>query len=142
MRFHRNKTSIAVLGLSAVAAAGVTIAAVSPAAAGDGRPTPEDYQEIRAEQRATLLDVLNVSDEILDTARASGESIADLARSQGVEVDDVVDALFENRADRIAEKVADGTLTQEQADQRLERAAQRIANRVEGNYPNGARWRG
>ncbi|NEK56478.1 hypothetical protein GCU56_01130 [Geodermatophilus sabuli] len=60
-----------------------------------------------------------------------GATLASVAEDRGVPVDTLVSALTEAAQERIAQAVAEGRLTQEQADERLADLEARIAERVE-----------
>ncbi len=91
-------------------------------------------------------EVLGMPEEELHTAlEADGATLAQVAVDRGVAVDDLVAALTQAEEERIADAVADGRITQEQADQRLSDLEQRIAERVEATFPDhhgGGRGRG
>lgn len=63
-------------------------------------------------------------------ARAEGTSIADIAEANGASSDEVVDAALKLRKEVLDAKVAEGTITQEQADEAYERMSERIEERV------------
>lgn len=68
----------------------------------------------------------------LRTAMKDGKTLADVAADQGVDKQQVVDALL---ADAIAmqdERVADGTITQEQADRQAQKVNERVTACVNG----------
>ncbi|MCD9622326.1 hypothetical protein [Rhabdothermincola salaria] len=83
-------------------------------------------------------EVLGVSVEDLRTARRDGQSIADLAVANGVDVQVVVDALVAEARSHMADKVDEGDLTQEEADERLAAVTERISAMVNGERPEGA----
>ena len=51
----------------------------------------------------------------------NGKSITDLANERGVDPQAIADALVAQRAEELAQSVAEGRITQEQADQMLQR---------------------
>jgi hypothetical protein len=61
-------------------------------------------------------DALGMSVADLENALEDGKSLADVAGERGVETQAVTDALVQAAQTRIQERVADGSLTQEQAD--------------------------
>ncbi len=77
-------------------------------------------------------EAIGVDEADLRSAVQDGQSIADVAEANGVEVDVVVDAMVEAKADRIAEKVAEGRITQDEADEKLAELEGRITDRVNG----------
>lgn len=84
---------------------------------------------------ATVMSVLDVTLDELKAAREAGTTLAELAEQQGVEVSTLIDALVAEAEEHLAEHVADGDLTQEQADERLAEIEQRITDRVNGVKP-------
>lgn len=68
----------------------------------------------------------------LEAAIEDGQTIAEVAEANGVDVDSVIDALVEAKAERLAGKVDEGRLTQEEADAKLSSATEKITNRVNG----------
>ncbi|MFC2054659.1 hypothetical protein ACFLV7_10275, partial [Chloroflexota bacterium] len=71
--------------------------------------------------QTTLADVLGISVEQLEEAFADGETIHMLVDELGLDITDVKTALQAARADLIQQAVADGSITQEQADRMLDR---------------------
>ena len=69
-------------------------------------------------------------DELREALEADDTSLADVAGEQGVEVDELVDALVAAAQERIAQAVEEGDLTQEQADERLADLEERVTARV------------
>lgn len=82
-----------------------------------------------------VLDTLGITADELRDARQDGTSLAELAEAQGVDVATLIDALVSAAEERIAEHVADGDLTQEEADERLAEVEERITDRVNGEVP-------
>ena len=83
----------------------------------------------------TVMTVLDLTEDELKAAREAGTTLAELAEQQGVEVADLIDALIADAEEHIAEHVAEGDLTQEEADARLAEIEQRITDRVNGVEP-------
>ena len=73
---------------------------------------------------------MGLSPEELRTELQAGKSIADVAAEQGVALTDIENAIIAQVSDKLAEKVANGDLTQEEADARLEEAKSRISERL------------
>ena len=71
---------------------------------------------------ATIADALGITVEELQAAHEEGTTLPDLAESLGVEMEVVEAAIEAARAEAIAQAVADGTITQEEADAMAERA--------------------
>ena len=84
----------------------------------------------RGEQMATGVEVIGVDADALREAFAAGQSVADVAEANGVALDDVVAAVVEQMETHIAEHVAEGKLTQEEADVKLADAADKVAERL------------
>ena len=62
----------------------------------------------------------------------AGATIAEVAEANGVAVDTVIDAMVDAKAERVADKVEAGRLTQEEADEKLADLEDRITDRVNG----------
>lgn len=88
-----------------------------------------------------LTEVLDLTAEEIRTALRDGTTLSALAEQQGVEPQVVVDALVAEATERTAEAVESGRLTQEQADERLERLTERITAMVDEGFqrPEGGR---
>lgn len=79
-----------------------------------------------------LAEALGMTTEDLYAAQMDGQTVAEIAAAQGVELADVVAAVVAPRAERLAQAVADGTLTQEQADTMLAAMTEQMTARFEG----------
>lgn len=77
-----------------------------------------------------VADALGVTADELHTALEGGQSIADVAAAQGVDVQVVIDALVAEAQTRLADAVTDGRITQEEADSKLADLETRITERV------------
>ncbi len=75
---------------------------------------------------------IGIDEADLKSALESGDSIADVAEANGVSADAVIDAMVEAKTERIAEKVSEGRITQEEADEKLADLESRITDRVNG----------
>lgn len=89
-----------------------------------------ERQGRRAERRSAFADLLGVTVEELIDARQADQSFADIAADQGVSLDGVIDTIVAQRTERLAEAVAEGRITQEQADERLANLEERVAERL------------
>ncbi len=92
----------------------------------------------------TVTETLGLTADELQEARAAGQSLADVATVQGVDVDTLVQALVDDVEEHLAEHVAEGDLTQEEADEKLADAEERVTERVntapgEGDGERGTR---
>jgi uncharacterized membrane protein YgcG len=66
----------------------------------------------------------------VQTAREAGTSFADIAKDKGVSAETVVDEALKARKELLDAKVADGSITQEQADAALANMETRLTDRV------------
>ncbi|MCU0310216.1 MAG: hypothetical protein MUE36_04640 [Acidimicrobiales bacterium] len=80
---------------------------------------------------------LGVSQEELVTALRDGQSIADLAAARGVDVQVVIEAMVADAEAHLAEEVAEGDLTQEEADARTAELTAKVTELVDGTLPLG-----
>jgi polyhydroxyalkanoate synthesis regulator phasin len=86
---------------------------------------------VRGVAAEVVAEALGVTvDELVEAVR-DGRTIADLAADAGVDVQVVIDAMVAQVAEHLDAEVADGELTQEEADARLATATERIADVVE-----------
>ena len=92
---------------------------------------------------SVVADLLGLSGSKLRAELQAGKSIADVAAEQGVALETIENALIDQLSTHLAEKVANGDLTQEEADTRLAEASSRISERLtqpfDGNGPRGRR---
>lgn len=78
---------------------------------------------------------LGVTQEELMTALKDGQSIAEFAAAKGVDVQTVVDAMVADVKTHLDEEVAEGDLTQAEADTRLAEVTEKITAMVNGEMP-------
>jgi hypothetical protein len=78
---------------------------------------------------------LGISESDLRAALQSGKSLADVATANNVDPQKVIDALVADAQTKLAERVANGDITQAQADQISADLAQRITDQV--NHAGG-----
>lgn len=83
----------------------------------------------------TAASTIGISPDALRQALAGGQSIADVAKSKNVDPQVVIDALVAKVQSNTAARVADGSMTQAQADQRLAKAKEIITAIVNGQKP-------
>lgn len=95
---------------------------------GPGRGHPHPHLEVVA-------GALGMTADELKDALTEGTTIAEVAASKGVAVDTVIDAMVAAQKAHLDEKVAEGDLTQEQADERMEHAEERATAIVNGERP-------
>ncbi|MGE7272809.1 hypothetical protein ACQKK5_15285 [Brevibacillus panacihumi] len=86
-------------------------------------------------ENKALLELLGLEEEELKEAQKAGKSLSEIAEAQGVDKQAVIDLLVNEQADKLAEAVAAGKLTQEQSDKLSENAGERIAELVENSHP-------
>jgi hypothetical protein len=88
-------------------------------------------------------DELDMSLPDLLTELQSGKSIADVASDKGVDVQDIVDAYMVQLTESLNEAVAEGRITQNQADWQLEQAQERVTDQLnmtrDGQFRDGTR---
>jgi polyhydroxyalkanoate synthesis regulator phasin len=82
-----------------------------------------------------LAQALGMSTDDLRTAVESGKTIAQVAADQNVDVQVVIDALTAEATTHIAEKVANGEMTQAEADAKLAELETRITDMVNNPRP-------
>jgi len=81
-----------------------------------------------------VAEVLGLTTDELRTRLQGGESLADVAEAEGVDVQAVVDAIVATHQERLDQAVADGRLTQEQADERAADLEEHAQDIVEGTF--------
>jgi len=79
-----------------------------------------------------VAELLGMAPEELREAKDAGSSLAEIAASQGVAVDEVVQTIVDEKAEHLAQEVAEGELTQAEADARLAEIEARTTDRVNG----------
>ncbi|HEX4901349.1 MAG TPA: hypothetical protein VFV42_00970 [Acidimicrobiales bacterium] len=89
---------------------------------------------VRAGFGEEVAEVLGLTTDELRTRLQGGESLADIAEAEGVDVQAVVDAIVAAHTERLDEAVADGHLTQEQADERAADLEEHAQDIVDGTF--------
>ncbi len=89
-----------------------------------------------------LADALGMTPDEVRAALMDGTSVADLAQEKGVALATVVDALVAEAKAHLDEEVAEGDLTQQEADERLEEIRTRIGEMVQQSGVPGPGHRG
>ena len=79
---------------------------------------------------------LGIDTEAFRESLADGATIAEALEAQGVSSDDATAAIKAEMEERLSEAVADGKLTQEEADEKLAEADERIAEMLESTPAN------
>ncbi len=69
----------------------------------------------------TLSEIIGLTSDEIKAQLKEGKTITEIAAAQGISEEQLQEALYTAMAAKLAEKVADGSLTQEQADKMLER---------------------
>ncbi len=90
-----------------------------------GNRGDHDFSQLPAEAQSALAAALNLSVEDLQAAIDGGQTLTEIAEAQGVDLDTLKSTLSADRLEAmkttLAEKVAAGDITQEQADAMLEK---------------------
>jgi len=89
---------------------------------------------LRAGFGEEVAEVLELTVDDLRTRLQGGESLADIAEAEGVDVQAVVDAVVAVHQEHLDEAVADGRITQEQADERAATLEEHAQDIVEGTF--------
>ena len=82
------------------------------------------------EASAAVAKVLGLTEAELRTQLREGKTLAAIAEAEGVDVQEVIDAIVTEAKAHLAEEVAEGDLTQEQADERLATLTDRVNEQV------------
>jgi polyhydroxyalkanoate synthesis regulator phasin len=85
---------------------------------------------------STVAESLGIGEDELRSALEDGRTIAEIAEERGVDVQDVVDDIVAAQKERLDEAVAEGNLTQEEADAILAGAEDRATAFVNGDKPD------
>ncbi len=95
---------------------------------------------------ARMIDILanltGLSTDEIAAKRADGESVAAIAKAEGVDTATVVDKALEARKAILDARVADGTMTQETADAVLAQMTDRVEERVNSTEVGAPSWAG
>jgi polyhydroxyalkanoate synthesis regulator phasin len=113
-----------------------TLLAARPEGGPGGRGHGPGGGRFGGEAAATAL---GITVDELRTALREGSTIAEVAQEKGIDVQVVIDAIVAERTEQIAAAVADGKLTQEQADERLADLEAKVTERVNQALPEGGR---
>jgi len=89
-----------------------------------------------------VAEVLNLSAEDLQTALRDGQTLAQVAEAQGVDVQSVIDTMVADANARIDEAVANGRIDETEAEAKKAEVVERITTKVnEGRQHDGPRGR-
>jgi len=100
---------------------------------GERRENREGRREARQDRRQApeaVQELLGLSPEELREQLRDGATLGDIATAQGIDPQDVVDAIVAEMAERVDAAVADGKLDADAAAERLAEAEQRVSDRV------------
>ncbi len=103
-----------------------------PGRGGPGGPGGPGAPGLHAEDLTAAAQALGMSEADLTTALQNGQSLADVASAQGVDVQNVIDAIVAADTAKIQADVDAGTITQAQADQRLANLTAHVTDMVNG----------
>jgi len=104
---------------------------------GRGHEKLRDRHHMFGDHLEAAATALGMTSAEVKTQLQSGKSLAEIATSQGVAVQKVIDAIVADVKAEIAEKVTDGKLTQAQADTMLKDVTVRVTAAVNGEVPLG-----
>ena len=99
--------------------------------------TPDGETEGRRRHRGgcnneAAAEAIGIDEADLRTQLEEGATIAEVAEANGVAVDTVIDAMVDAKAERLADKVEAGRITQDEADEKLAGIEDRTTHRVTG----------
>ncbi|MBN2238603.1 MAG: hypothetical protein JW712_02425 [Dehalococcoidales bacterium] len=86
--------------------------------------------------------LLGLTEDEVHELREEGYSLAEIAEANGVSVDELVEAIMAVKTDDLEARVAEGTLTQERAEQMMQVMEQRTLQNVTRNQVGAPEWRG
>lgn len=84
-----------------------------------------------------VAEVLGTDEDAIRAALGDGTTVGELADEAGVERQVLIDALVAAATERLDEAVADGRLTQEQADEVIVRLTERLPDLLDAEVPPG-----
>jgi polyhydroxyalkanoate synthesis regulator phasin len=103
------------------------------------RENREGRREARQERRQApeaVQELLGLSAEELREQLRAGSTLGDIATEQGLDPQDVVDAIVAEMTERVDAAVADGKLDADAAAEKLAEAEERISDRVNNGRPD------
>ena len=100
-----------------------------------GPPGPGGWFAVGVAVLDEAADAIGIEEDELLTALRDGQTIAEVAESEGVDSKTVIDALVAATRERLDEAVADGRIEQQDADERLADATERITEFVNEGAP-------
>ncbi|MCC3374134.1 hypothetical protein [Cohnella sp. REN36] len=127
--------STALIAGSAYAATDTTATTAPTASAQKSEARPGHGGQFRAEwDDPTLAALLGLTADELKTKRKEGQSLADIAKAQGVDVQKVIDLEASALTKRLDQALADGKLTQAQYDAEKSKLADRATQIVNDTF--------
>jgi len=130
-----------VLGSVGVSYAATGTESTSPAVCAGAR-MGQSIRDAGARLVDVVADLTGLSVEDVQAERAEGASVADIAEANGVSTEEVVAKALDERKAILDAKVADGTITQEQADLAYEQMTERLTYRVTTDETGRPEWAG
>jgi hypothetical protein len=124
-----------------LAAAGFGITTVASAHRGDSTKDQRIvhvapmHDRRNGERLDAVSGLLGITSDELKTELRSGKSLAEIATEKGVDTQKVIDAIVAEMTEKVNEKVAEGKITQDQADTMLANAVERVTAMVNGEHP-------
>ena len=132
MRFSRKLlVGLLVVSISLVTVAGISFAAEDSDTGTAASAVVNGCRGFFGGAADELAKLLGLKSEEIVEKRNAGQSLADIAKEQGVEKDKVVDTIVDSREQFLDEKVEAGYLSEEQKNLMLERMKSRVQERVE-----------
>ena len=124
--------AIGVVGVSVVSAQGdePPVGPWGPMYFGDGPGLLAEYDGIIHQ---ALADALGISLSELEAARQDGVRLPELAEANGVDLEDLWQVMDEARAEAVEQALADGAITEEQAEWLTERGGLRFGGMRQGD---------
>ncbi|MBI1281411.1 MAG: hypothetical protein GC179_25010 [Anaerolineaceae bacterium] len=112
----RMKMGIIAVVIAAMAITVAVVGAQPPAGNGNGNGGRGQGRGIELQ---VIADTLGIDVQTLQTDLQNGQTIAEVATAQNVELSTIIDAVVAARTTELTQAVTDGTLTQEQADAQI-----------------------
>ena len=88
----------------------------------------------------TVSNLVDLTTEEICELRQDGNSLADIAAANGVSLESLVDTVMADKVAEVEALVADGTITQAQADQMIARMTERIEDMLTRTESGPAQW--
>lgn len=104
---------------------------------GEGRPDRPGHHGAKLHGLKTAAEAIGITPGELKTALQDGQTIAEVAEANDVDVSTVIDALLSEASARLDQAVEDGKLTEERATAMKETLTERITAFVNGEGPVG-----